>query len=108
MSTERVIGEHTYAVQSLPARRQFKYLAQLRGVESALDVPEEVVNGLFETVTVDGKPLLPVVDALLRDKMDQFMEVISFALEVNYSDFFGVKKAGASPSPAPAPSLTAT
>jgi hypothetical protein len=105
--TERVIGGHTYGIQSMPARRQFRCLGRLRGIETALDVPEDVVDLLLETAVVDGKPLRPVIDELLRDKMDEMLQVVAFALEVNYADFFVAKRPAASPAapPTPGPSV---
>jgi hypothetical protein len=102
---ERVIGGKRYEVQALPARRQFRYLGRIQeirrssGFESPLDLPDEIIDGLLETATVDGKPLLPVIDEMLRGKMADMVEVVAFALEVNYSGFFSAR--ADKPEPAP-------
>lgn len=100
---ERVIGGKRFEVQPLPARRQFRYLGRIQelrrstGFDSPLDLPDDVLDGLLETATVDGKPLLPVIDELLRGKMADMTALVAFALEVNYSGFFSVKPGKAEP-----------
>lgn len=99
---ERLIGGKRYEVQKLPTRRRFEYLGRIQqmrrstGFESPLDLPSDVRDGLLETSTVDGKPLLPVVDALLD--VPDLIEVVAFALEVNFSGFFSARPDKAEPA----------
>ena len=107
---ERVISGKRFDVQKLPTRRRFEYLGRIQqmrrttGFESPLDLPADVRDGLLETSTVDGKPLLPVVDVLLD--VPDLIELVAFALEVNFAGFFNARpdKAESAPDAPVAPS----
>lgn len=102
---ERVIGGKRYEVQQMPARRAFRYLGRIEelrrssGFGSPLDLPDEIVDGLLETATLDGKPLMPVIDEVLRGKVPDMISLVAFALEVNYAGFFKGSTAKAEPAP---------
>jgi hypothetical protein len=102
--SERVIGGKRCEVQKLPTRRRFEYLGRIQqirrttGFESPLDLPADVRDGLLETSMVDSKPLLPVVDELFD--VPDLIELVGFAMEVNFAGFFSVRPGKGKAEPA--------
>lgn len=114
-SKSKEIDEHTYTVSPLgafPAQRLLvrigKIIAPLAGGFKGLDQEMDLgpaIGRLFEVATpdeiefiikelaknsqVDGKLLSTVFDIHFRGKLLTMYKWAAFALEVNYSDFFG-------------------
>jgi hypothetical protein len=103
---ERVIGGKKYELQRLPARRQFAALGRIQqlrrstGFQTPLDLPEDLVDTLLETATIDGEQLLPVIDEVLSGKMGDMVSVLAFALEVNFAGFFSARPGKGKAEPA--------
>lgn len=53
--------------------------------ESELD---DLIGVLLSTATLDGKPLIPQIDLAFQGRLFELLQVVKFALEVNYADFF--------------------
>jgi hypothetical protein len=96
---ERVIGGCTYQVQKLTGRRQWRVFRQL--VESG-DLNDAALEMLFKHALVDGKPLVCSVhlDVELQDHPTELDQLVGFACEVNFADFFAARRAPLAPAPA--------
>jgi len=93
---EAKIGERVFEVTPLPAMRALRLWPLVaRGFmtdESPLskltgDEIEQLTRGLLALARVDGKELLPVVDRELQGDIPVLMELLSFAVKINYSGF---------------------
>jgi hypothetical protein len=93
---ESTIGGRLFSVTPLPAMRALRlWPVVARGFmtdESPLtkltsDEIEALARGLLALARVDGKELLPVIDVELQGDMPSLMELLSFAVRVNYSGF---------------------
>lgn len=70
------------------------------------DELEQLTRELLAQATCDGKLLMPQFDLILAGKVDVILQLLRFAFEVNYGNFFaglaGMVAAGqAKPSPSP-------
>jgi hypothetical protein len=114
-SQSKEIDEHNYLVRPLgafPAQRLLVRIGKIvapmaggfKGLDSEMDLgpaisrffeaatPDEVegiIKELAKNTEVDGKALSPVFDIHFRGKLLSMYKWAAFALEVNYSDFFG-------------------
>lgn len=61
------------------------------------DEIETLARGLLAMSRVDSKELLPIMDAELQGDIPSLMELLSFAVRVNYSGF---NSGSAAPGPA--------
>jgi hypothetical protein len=93
---ETTINGRVYSVTPLPAMRALRMWPLVaRGFmteESPLtklsaDEIEALARGLLALARVDGKELLPVMDLELQGDIPSLMELLSFAVRVNYSGF---------------------
>jgi hypothetical protein len=114
VTEERMIGARTYRATQLPAMRALRLLARLgrvagpafavlleAGAEGSIqggaralfdrlgeDDVEQLVRGMLETVTVDGRSVLLGFDAEYAGKLDEVFLLVQFALEVQFGGFF--------------------
>lgn len=69
---------------------------------------ESITRELLETATVDGRLLMPSFDLTMQGRMGPVLQLLAFALEVNYGSFFGVLAASATAEAARASSSGAS
>lgn len=94
---EITINGRVFSVAPLPAMRALKlYPLIAKGWMRDKDNPlelltdtemERVAKGLLELTRVDGKELWPVIDLELQGDIPSLMELLAFAVKVNYSRF---------------------
>lgn len=107
---ERMIGGRRYTVTTLGAMRAFRLFplamrafSPKGGVKASGKVdgeevmaaflvlkPDEIellTRELFDNALVDGKKLLDVMEVLLAGEVTTLIEVLAFAIEVNYAGF---------------------
>ncbi len=125
-SEQRVIGDRTFEVSQLPARRAlemfgrlgrllgpaaFEAIAKGGNLDPEADVVEamlpaiapavqtlfgnlpageltSIAEALLAPATCDMKPIVPQMDELFQGQILQLLQVVAFAVEVNYRDFF--------------------
>lgn len=68
---------------------------------------ESLIKALLQGATIDGKPLLAVMELELAGQTLTILQVVAFAIEVNFGDFFaalGARSARAQAMAIPSPS----
>lgn len=103
---EKVIGGHTYQITPLPAMRALRLMPLMtKGVGAMTpDEIEKYARELLATTRVDGKELLPIIDLQLQGEMTVLMDILGFAVEVNFagpSDAVGHKDGATASNTAP-------
>lgn len=103
---ERVINGRTFVVTPLPAMRAlrlwplvskaFKSVDGEMFAALSADEMEKLTRELLAMARVDGQELLKVFDLELQGEIPTVMEVLSFAISVNYMSGFTT----AAPAPA--------
>jgi hypothetical protein len=90
---EKSIQGHTYKVCQLPAMRAWKILAMTQasgGNPLQVEDFKFYISELLAGATVDNQNLQPLLDLHFTGKVNALLEVIAFALEVNFSDFTNI------------------
>lgn len=49
---------------------------------------DDLVAVLLSSATLDGRPLMPQLDLAFQGRVLELLQVVKFAIEVNYADFF--------------------
>lgn len=87
---EKLIQGFTYKVCQLPAMRAWKILAMTQesgGNPLQVTDFQFYIRELLAGSSVDGGNLLPILDLHFTGRVNALLEVIAFALEVNFQDF---------------------
>ena len=93
---ETVIGGKRYSVTPLPAMRALRLWPlvakgfMVEGtalVNLSADEVERLARELLSMARVDGAELLPALDIVMCGDMPALMQLLSFAVNVNYSAF---------------------
>ena len=61
---------------------------------------EGLTRALLDTATVDGKLLMPQFDTVMSGKVEVILQLLKFAFEVNYGNFFNAVRGLVSQAPA--------
>jgi hypothetical protein len=84
---ERTIGGHVYSVTQLPAMRAWKLLPMAtRWHDLSGDELERFTRELLSQARVDGHELMPVFDVTMAGKMHDVVELLGFAIQLNYEN----------------------
>lgn len=105
---ERTIGGRVYQIQKLTGRKQWRVYRQL---VTKGDLDDAALEMIFKDALVDGQPLVPAMhlDVELQDHPVELDQLIGFACEVNFGDFFAARGArGDQSAPSAGPSEEST